>query len=98
LLVRRPRRPDVVAAPLISLNLIQRALRVPTMETLSYAEAKQRFERNYLVQLLKLTDGSVADAARIAARNRTEFYRLLQKHELSPDMFRSASDAGVADQ
>jgi two-component system response regulator GlrR len=84
--------------PLISLALIQRALRIPSVETLSYAEAKQRFERNYLVQLLKLTDGSVADAARIAERNRTEFYRLLQKHELSPDMFRSAPDADLADQ
>lgn len=84
--------------PLISLSLIQRALRVPTIETLSYAEAKQRFERNYLVQLLKLTDGSVADAARIAERNRTEFYRLLQKHELSPDMFRNTPDADLADQ
>jgi len=84
--------------PLISLSLIQRALRVPTMETLSYAEAKLRFERNYLVQLLKLTDGSVADAARIAERNRTEFYRLLQKHELSPDMFRGTPEADPADQ
>jgi two-component system response regulator GlrR len=73
---------------LISLALIQRALRVPTMEPLSYAEARQRFERNYLVQLLKLTDGNVADAARIADRNRTEFYRLLQKHALTPAMFR----------
>ncbi len=80
----------LATTPLISLTLIQRALRVPTMEALSYAEAKQRFERNYLVQLLKLTDGSVADAARIADRNRTEFYRLLQKHELTPDMFRTA--------
>ena len=79
----------LTTTPLISLTLIQRALRVPTMEALSYAEAKLRFERNYLVQLLKLTDGSVADAARIADRNRTEFYRLLQKHELTPDMFRS---------
>lgn len=81
----------LTTTPLISLTLIQRALRVPTMEALSYADAKQRFERNYLVQLLKLTDGSVADAARIAERNRTEFYRLLQKHELSPEMFRGAS-------
>ena len=63
---------------------------MPTLDALSYAEAKQRFERNYLVQLLKLTDGSVADAARIAERNRTEFYRLLQKNELAPEMFRSA--------
>ena len=62
------------------------------MDALNYAEAKQRFERNYLVQLLKLTDGSVADAARLAERNRTEFYRLLQKHDLTPAMFRSEGD------
>lgn len=77
------------STPLIPLALVQRALRLPSMETLSYSEARQRFERNYLVQLLKLTDGNVADAARIAERNRTEFYRLLQKHDLSPTMFRA---------
>jgi two-component system response regulator GlrR len=59
------------------------------MDALSYTEAKQRFERNYLVQLLKLTDGNVADAARLAERNRTEFYRLLQKYDLTPAMFRT---------
>ena len=73
---------------LISLPLVQRALRIPSMEALTYADAKQRFERNYLVQLLKLTDGNVADAARIADRNRTEFYRLLQKYDLTPSLFR----------
>ena len=80
---------------LISLPLIQRALRVPSMEALTYAEAKQRFQRNYLIQLLKLTDGNVADAARIADRNRTEFYRLLQKYELTPSLFRG--NAGSAE-
>ena len=83
----------LTSTPLIPLSLAQRALRVPAMEALSYADAKQRFERNYLVQLLKLTDGSVADAARIADRNRTEFYRLLQKHDLTPAMFRSDGDS-----
>ncbi len=78
----------LTSTPLIPLTLVQRALRVPAMEALSYTEAKQRFERNYLVQLLKLTEGNVADAARIADRNRTEFYRLLQKHDLTPAMFR----------
>ncbi len=73
---------------LISLPLVQRALRIPSIEALTYADAKQRFERNYLVQLLKLTDGNVADAARIADRNRTEFYRLLQKYDLTPSLFR----------
>jgi two-component system response regulator GlrR len=63
-------------------------LRVPSVEVLTYAEAKQRFERDYLVGLLKLTDGNVADAARLAGRNRTEFYRLLQKNELTPGHFK----------
>jgi len=83
---------------LITLPLGQRALRMPATETLTYAEAKQRFERNYLTQLLKMTDGNVADAARIADRNRTEFYRLLQKYDLTPRLFRSgevANDTGI---
>jgi two-component system response regulator GlrR len=79
----------LTTTPLISLALVQRALRVPTMEVLSYAEARQRFERDYLVGLLKLTDGNAADAARLADRNRTEFYRLLQKHGLTPGQFRA---------
>lgn len=74
---------------LIPLSLVQRALRVRSMEPLSYVEARQRFERNYLIQLLKLTDGNVSDAARLAGRNRTEFYRLLQRHALTPSLFRS---------
>jgi two-component system response regulator GlrR len=73
--------------PLVPLALVQRALRVPSVEVLTYAEAKQRFEREYLVGLMKMTDGNVADAARLASRNRTEFYRLLQKHGLTPGHF-----------
>jgi two-component system, NtrC family, response regulator GlrR len=79
----------LTTTPLISLALVQRALRVPTVEVLSYAEARQRFERDYLVGLLKLTDGNATDAARLADRNRTDFYRLLQKHGLTPGQFRT---------
>jgi two-component system response regulator GlrR len=78
----------LATTPLIPLALVQRALRVPSVEVLSLAQAKDNFERDYLVGLLKLTDGSVADAARLADRNRTEFYRLLQKHGLTPGLFR----------
>ncbi len=81
--------------PLVPLALVQRALRVPSAEVLTYAEAKQRFERNYLVGLLKMTDGNVADAARLAGRNRTEFYRLLQKNELTPGHFQADFQAGT---
>ena len=83
--------------PLVSLALVQRALRTPTVEVLSFAEAKQRFERAYLVDLLKMTDGNAADAARLAQRNRTDFYRLLQKHGLSPGLFK-ASDGNTDDE
>jgi two-component system response regulator GlrR len=85
----------LATAPLVPLSLVQRALRVPSLEVLTYADAKQRFERNYLIQLLKLTDGNVSDAARLADRNRTEFYRLLQKNGLTPSLFR-ADDPSVA--
>ncbi len=79
----------LATTPLVPRALVDRALRVKPMEALAYADAKQRFERNYLVQLLKLTAGNVTDAARIAGRNRTEFYRLLQRYGLSPGLFRS---------
>ncbi len=75
---------------LIPRALVERALRVQPAEALGYAEAKRRFERNYLIQLLKLTAGNVSDAARLAERNRTEFYRLLQRHDLTPELFRGA--------
>jgi two-component system response regulator GlrR len=85
------------SSPLIPLALGQRALRVPSVEVQTYADAKQRFERDYLVGLLKLTDGNVADAARLADRNRTEFYRLLQKHELTPGHFKADPVANGSD-
>jgi two-component system response regulator GlrR len=79
----------LASTPLIPLTLIQRALRSPSVQVLTLAEARQRFEHEYLVGLLKLTDGNVADAARLADRNRTEFYRLLQKHGLTPGHFKT---------
>ncbi|WP_026224977.1 sigma 54-interacting transcriptional regulator [Methyloversatilis thermotolerans] len=79
----------LTTTPLIPRALVERALSVRSMDVLCYAEAKQRFERTYLVQLLKLTAGNVSDAARIAGRNRTEFYRLLQRYRLSPGQFRA---------
>ncbi len=53
-------------------------------------EARRAFERDYLVQLLKLTAGNVSQASKLAGRNRTEFYRLLERHALEPGQFKSA--------
>ncbi|MGB5206820.1 MAG: helix-turn-helix domain-containing protein, partial [Azonexus sp.] len=50
--------------------------------------ARREFERDYLVRLLQTTAGNVAHAARVAQRNRTEFYKLLARHGLDPINFK----------
>ena len=49
----------------------------------------QRAMSRYLVRILRLTRGNVSHAARLAQRNRTEFYKLLERHQLQPGMFKS---------
>ena len=53
-------------------------------------QARRAFERDYLVRILTMTAGNVTHAARLAGRNRTEFYRLLERHALEPSLFKAA--------
>ncbi len=79
---------------LIPVSLVQRALRDEANEEMpAFADARSRFEREYLTQLLQITSGNVSQAARIAKRNRTEFYKLLHKHHLNPSQFKGARAA-----
>ncbi|MGE0080437.1 MAG: sigma 54-interacting transcriptional regulator [Thiohalomonadaceae bacterium] len=71
-------------------NLVQHALRSHVTRFPSLAEARERFEQQYLQELLQITAGNVSNAARIAGRNRTEFYKLLRRHRLLPEMFRAS--------
>ena len=75
--------------PLIPVSLVQRALRCESGEIPSFVEARSQFEREYLTQLLQITSGNVTQAARIAKRNRTEFYKLLHRYHLSPAEFKT---------
>jgi two-component system response regulator GlrR len=50
-----------------------------------------KIERDYLARLLKITGGNVTQAAQLAKRNRTEFYKLLQRHRLEPAQFKKHS-------
>lgn len=77
----------LVTSPIIPASLIQLALR-ETDDFVSFDEAKRRFETDYLSRLLKLTGGNVAQAAKLAQRNRTDFYKLLQRHSLEPALFK----------
>jgi two-component system, NtrC family, response regulator GlrR len=80
----------LTTAPLISSSLVERALRQNDKAFLPFAEARDRFEFNYLARLLEMTEGNVAQAARLAGRNRSEFYKLLRKHKLEPGLFRNS--------
>ena len=75
-------------SPLIPASLVQQALRDDNTVMVSLDEARRAFEHDYLVRLLRSTGGNVAQAARMAQRNRTEFYKLLQRHNLSPALFK----------
>jgi len=73
---------------MIPASLVQNALKEDAAALIPFEEARKTFERDYLVRLLKITSGNVTQAALLAKRNRTEFYKLLQRHRLEPAMFK----------
>jgi two-component system response regulator GlrR len=76
----------------IPASLVARALRDKPADIQPLAEARTAFERDYLISLLKLTRGHVSEVARLAGRNRTEVYRLLQRHGLTPALFKDRDE------
>jgi two-component system response regulator GlrR len=75
--------------PVIPLSLVRSALANRDAELLPFDDARKEFERDYLRQVLKLTHGNVAPAARLARRNRTDFYTLLARHDLDTGSFKA---------
>lgn len=73
--------------------LVKRALKKDDGEIVPFADARDHFERDYLVEVLHVTAGNVTQAAQLARRNRTEFYRLLRRHHLDPHSFRGQPSA-----
>jgi len=72
--------------------LVKRVIRDYDKESLpAFDDARRGFERDYLVQLLQITVGNVSHAARVAQRNRSEFYKLLARHGLDPVSFKQKS-------
>lgn len=72
----------------IPASLVQSALNHQSSGLTPLDQAKRVFECDYLVRILKITQGNVAQAAKLAQRNRTEFYKLLERHGLEPGMFK----------
>jgi two-component system, NtrC family, response regulator GlrR len=78
------------ATDVIPASLVRQALDAGDSALTPLDEARRAFERDYLARILKITAGNVTQAARLAGRNRTEFYRLLERHSLEPGMFKSS--------
>jgi two-component system response regulator GlrR len=81
---------------LIPKSFVQQALQGKVRRRASFAKARDQFEFEYLSSLLKTTRGNVAQAARLADRNRSEFYKLLTKHALNPADYRDKGGAAGA--
>ena len=73
---------------IITAELVQQSLGGNPTRLPSFDEARDEFTRNYLSQILQITGGNVSQAARLARRNRTDFYKLLSRHQLLPDDFK----------
>jgi len=76
-------------SPVISGELVQQSLGEHAGKLASFSDARDEFTRNYLSQILQITMGNVSQAARLAKRNRTDFYKLLARHQLNPDAFKN---------
>lgn len=79
----------LAVTPQVPVTLVRRLLREETArEMAALDEARRAFEYDYLVQLLETTGGNVTHAARVAKRNRTEFYKLLARHGIDPGSYK----------
>jgi len=77
----------LTTGPIVTLALVQKTIS-ELGEIAPFDEARRSFESNYLIRLLKMTGGNVTQAAKLAQRNRTDFYKLLQRHSLDPALFK----------
>ncbi|WP_409306521.1 two-component system response regulator GlrR [Pectobacterium sp. B1J-3] len=78
----------LTSAPVISEALVEQALEGESTALPTFVEARHQFELNYLRKLLQIAKGNVTQAARMAGRNRTEFYKLLGRHGLDANDFK----------
>lgn len=56
---------------------------------MSFQEAKKRFIRTYITEMLENHAGNISRAARAAHKNRRAFWELMRKHDISAERFKS---------
>ncbi|MGY3926130.1 sigma 54-interacting transcriptional regulator [Aeromonas simiae] len=75
-------------SPVIGAAMVESALSGVEVAVPSFNEARAEFEKEYLIRLLRITEGNVTLAASMAGRNRTDFYKLLSRHDIEAAHFK----------
>ncbi len=78
----------LATTPIIPVASVEQALECQADYLPSFSDARAEFERNYLKKLITMTEGHVVNAAKIAQRNRTDFYKLLSKYGIEATQFK----------
>jgi len=74
---------------IITEDLILPARKINNEGLISFKEARENFEKDYLIQLMELTGGNVTKAAKIADKYRADLYDLLKRYNIVPADFRN---------
>lgn len=53
-------------------------------------EARDAFEKGYLINLLELTKGNISKSAELSGKYRADFYNLMRKHNIKPEDFKNS--------
>ena len=70
-------------------EFVEKSLGGASTQLSSYNDARDEFSRDYLVKNLQSTSGNVVKSARLAKRNRTDFYKLLSRYRLQPEEYKN---------
>ncbi|MEC9364930.1 MAG: sigma-54 dependent transcriptional regulator [Pseudomonadota bacterium] len=75
----------------IAVELVRKALGEPDTAISPLDQARDVFIKDYLIQTLRIAEGNVSRAARLAGRNRTDFYKLMRRYGV-PSGHRTADE------
>jgi two-component system, NtrC family, response regulator GlrR len=73
-------------------EIVQQSLGSDSTRIPSFDDARDEFARSYLVKSLQNTAGNISESARLAKRNRTDFYKLLARYRVLAEDFKKRPD------
>jgi two-component system response regulator GlrR len=83
----------MASGKIMTREFVSKSLGTDSAKVPTYSEARDRFSRDYLAANLQRTAGNVSQSARLAKRNRSDFYKLLARYRLHPDDFKDADSS-----